>query len=428
MKTSHANSESDNLTWQPAFRAEFPLLQKVSYFQTGSVAPLSNTVREAVIHTLDAEGDAGLTSPRLLENLGPQIEATRAHLAAFLGVSSTELGWTNNATMAIHYVIGSIQWQPDDVLVTSSTEHISTRTLQQGLAQRRGVRNVIVPVEEGDQPFLRSLEQTLDREHQTRLLLLSHVSCLDGRRLPVAEATRLAHAHGVPVLVDGAQAVGQFPVNISDVGCDFYAGSARKWLLGPAGLGFLYVTQARLDRFFPDFVMAPGDTPPESQEEQADSLSVARRTEIGTQSLATRAGLDAALTLLETVGLTTIERYVARLSAHLRTGLQALPGISILTPLGNQQSSGITSFTLPDNDLDHVQHAVSELGERARVVVKVQLEFPAVRVSIAAFNTQDDVERLLQGLSSLLARPHIWGKRRPTRLGSYPFPRDPGSF
>ena len=382
-----------------SLRADFPLLRDVTYLQTGSHAPLSRRVQEAMGRAQEIEGTSGVSGKWGTKALHEESEQVRTRFAGFLGVTAKELGWANNTTTAIRYAISSLTWQTGDAILWSSAEHASSRQLQQALAQRRGVRNIILPVEQGDERFLSELETALQREDKARLLFLSHVSCQDGRRLPVREATHLAHSHNVPVLVDGAQAVGQFPFNIGELGCDFYAGSAHKWVFGPAGLGFLVVARGRLGSFYPDFAMAPQDA--KCYVGWNDPDSVGGRIEQGTLSVAPRAGLDAMLHRLQAIGLVTIERYVADLSAYLRSGLQALPGVSILTPRGEDQSSGITTITLPDRCLEEANRVVMGLWETRRVVTKVQPEYPGIRVSVAAFNTMEDIERLLDGLAAL---------------------------
>ena len=384
------------LLWQEEFRAEFPLLQEVTFFQTGSLAPLANCVRTAMTEAMDAEGVSGLRGYASSQSLQEEAENCRRHLAAFLGVMSEELGWTTNTTLAIRHAVDTIDWQPEDVLIQSSTEHICTRQMCAGLAERYGIRIPVVPVESGNQRFLETLDAILTKESRVRLLILSHVSCLDGRRLPVAEATQLAHERGVRVLIDGAQSVGQFPVNVSQIGCDFYVGSAHKWLLGPAGLGYLYVAQEQLDRFHPRFLVAP-----HTARQNGHTATLAAAMETGTQSMVHKAGLDAALAMLEQASVSAIEAHVAHLSSHLRAGLRDMQGIKVLTP-AEEAGSGITTFTLLRSSLDEVQRVVNGLWDRMQMVVKVQRDFPAVRVSIAAFNTIGDVNRLLEGLCTLV--------------------------
>jgi selenocysteine lyase/cysteine desulfurase len=401
MSQKPATHGSENRLPLTALRSQFPLLRDVAYFQTGSLAPLADAVRDATVYAFEAEGTSGLAGPSAYQTLSQECEGHRARLAEFLGVSASEVGWTANTTTAIRFAVGSLEWRPGDTLITTNREHISTRSLLAGLRQRHGVESVEVEAGAGDDRLLSDLDRALRRSRTPKLLLLSQVSCQDGRRLPVAEASRIARSAGVTVLVDAAQSLGQFPVNLRELGCDMAVGSAHKWLLGPAGLGFLFVSRECLIEFSPAFVMAPLplDTP-ERPAPKENVPSLAARIEIGTAGLAVRAGLAAALDLIEGAGLPEIETHVMQLTAMLGDGLGTMPVIERLSPTEIERSSGITSFTVPGSSYAQLESFVSCLWDSERVVAKVQVEQPAVRVSIAGFNDESDVARLLRGIQA----------------------------
>lgn len=387
------DDSSPTTSWQPAFRAEFPLLERVTYLQTGSLSPLATSVRAATIDMLDDAGSFRLAGQREFAECHQRAEGARAHLAAFLNVNPAQIGWTTNTSLAIRFAFGQVDWKPGDVLISTDTEHVGTRAARDGLSARWGVEHAIVSAGEGDDAFLQAFADTLNRQPAARLVFLSHVSCQDGRRLPVAEATRLAHAAGVPVAIDGAQAVGQFPVDVAAIDCDWYLGSGHKWLFSPPGLAYVYAKD--VPGFRSDFLLPA----PEGQNDSP----MARRMEIGIEGWAVRAGLDAGLRLLECIGMGTIEAYVAGLSGRLRNGLANLPNCSVVTPDRAGCSSGITSFTVANGNVDRTRLVVDSVWEQARIFIKFQSERPVVRVSIAAFNTEDDIDRLLAVLESLVA-------------------------
>ena len=155
--------------------------------------------------------------------------------------------------------ISSFDWQAGDKLAVTDVEHLSTRSLADGMKQRWGVETTVIA--SGDGPaytpdyFLDQLDRHLTPDH--RLLIMSHVANIDGRRLPVAEATQIARARGVKTLIDGAQSVGGFPVNVAEIGADFYSGSVHKWLMGPAGVGFLVIDRQQRTEYNPYFLPIP---------------------------------------------------------------------------------------------------------------------------------------------------------------------------
>lgn len=378
--------------WALPFRAEFPLLRRLTYLQTGSLSPLAASVRAATIDMLDDAGSIRLAGQQEFAACHQRAEAGRAHLARFLNVNTQQIGWTSNTSLALRHALDQVEWQPGDALISTDTEHVGTRAARDGLTVRSGVRHAIVPACEGDDAFLSAFAATLAREPAARMALLSHVSCQDGRRLPVKEAVRLAHEAGVPVAIDAAQSIGQFAVDVADVGCDWCVGSGHKWLFSPPGLAYVI---ARDVRAFRSRFLLPASIDGTSEE------PMGRRLEIGIEGWATRAGLDAGLTLLESIGMDALETYVAGLSDRLRDGLDALPGYDVVTPRGCGASSGITSFTVAGGDPTATRQVVEALWERERIFVKYQPERPVVRVSIAAFNTVEEIDRLLAALESL---------------------------
>ena len=166
------------------------------------------------------------------------------------------MAWTYNTTTASRLAIMGVDWQAGDRLAVSDVEHVSTMRAAAGLAQSRGVETTVIPSTEPGEPgyagsgfFLEQLDRLLTPAH--RMLVISHVSNIDGRRLPVAEAARIARARGVRTLVDGAQSLGIFPVDAGEIGADFYSGSVHKWLLGPPGIGFLVVPRRKQEGLQP---------------------------------------------------------------------------------------------------------------------------------------------------------------------------------
>jgi selenocysteine lyase/cysteine desulfurase len=247
---------------------------------------------------------------------------------------------------------------------------------------------------------LDQLERHLTPEH--RLLIISHVSCIDGRRLPVAQATRIAQRRGVKVLVDGAQSVGQIPVDVGEIDPEFFAGSIHKWLMGPAGLGYLIVARRQLPEFNPGLPSHAGPIPPESDERP---LTASRQTEVGTQSVSLRLGTGNSINILQHIGIEQIERHVRELTAQLREGLDLIKGFDVLTPIPWESSSGITSLHFPGCSQNQVQELIGRIWDEFRTVVKFQREFGGIRISVASFNVPEEIDRLLEALSRLTPRP-----------------------
>lgn len=379
-------------------REDLPLTRRLAYFQTGSYGPTPDSVLKVVADTMAFQSRHGSASPEVTAILLDQEQRVRRRLADSLGVRPEHLAWTSNTSQAMQRVLRSVNWQVGDEILVSSAEHVSTQDACRALERHRGVVVRTFPAEAGDDALLISLEAALTG--RARLVCLSQVSTLDGRKLPAREASALARSQGVPLLLDGAQAVGQFPVEIPALGCDYYIASGHKWLLGPLGVGFLWVSPDRIADFRPDFIpdastwLKPGDPPP--------PVTAALRSELGTHNYALRIGLGRALEIMEALGPARIERYVQELVQLLFGELENRPGVRILTPTKPGHASGLVALEYGELGETGLRRLVEDLLER-RIVVKFQPERPALRVSVAAFNTREEVLRLLDALATLIA-------------------------
>jgi len=383
-------------------RADISLTRSCAYFQTGSEGPVADSTQRVLVQALQDENHAALLGPGSYAALVEEAERARGALAAFIGVAPEEVAWLSNTASAVRLAVASLPWQPGDRLAISSVEHVSTRILARGVEQITGRATTVIPAGNGGdyrpERFLATLAEQLTPDH--RLVILSHVSCLDGRRLPVAEAARLARSRGVKVLVDGAQAVGQFPVDAGAIDAEFYAGSLHKWLLGPAGLGYLVVNRRQLPDYHPLFM--PHPYPREDGQACERLLSAGGQTEVGTESLSLRLAAGAAISTVQRIGVEVIARHAGPLVRRLQDGLRGLPGLEVISPASWELASGILAIRLPGFTPEQVRALVVRIWQEARVVVKFQPEYAGIRISVAGFNIEAEVERLLAALARLL--------------------------
>ena len=378
-------------------RQDLPLTQKVAYFQTGGHGPTPDSVIKVVHDNMLYLNHNGAAIPETRQVMTERESAVRQQLAGFLNVKGEELAWTPNTSQAIQQVLHSIRWQPGDEFVVSSAEHVTTMGVCRALEKYYGVVVKTIPADLGDDALLEALPSALTK--RTRLVCLSQVTTLDGRRLPVAEAALIAHQQDVPVVVDGAQSLGQYPVDVAALGCDFFAVSGHKWLLGPRGLGFLWVASEWIPDFRPGFIpdfspwLKPGDPRP--------PITAATRVELGTCDLAMRIGLGRVLEIMTNLGLDHIEAHVRRLVNDLFQEVRQWKGVKIVTPTELGRASGLLALTFDGYDEPKLRNLIAKLMKE-RIVVKFQPELTAMRISIASFNNEDEVHRLLETLKHLL--------------------------
>jgi L-cysteine/cystine lyase len=230
-----------------AVRAGLPVLERFAYLNAGTNGPLPRRTAEAISRALGRDLLEGRSSKSYFESMLAGRDELRAALARFLGTSPDNIALASSTTEGCNVVIAGLGIGPGDEVVTTDSEHPG---LFGGLkASGAGLRVAELkdrPVEEA----LEALEAGITK--RTRLIALSHISWLTGAVFPVRELA----GRGIPLLVDGAQSVGAIPVDVEELGCDFYTVSAQKWLLGPDVTGALYIRPERVEELriaFPSY-------------------------------------------------------------------------------------------------------------------------------------------------------------------------------
>ena len=409
------DSTSDSMDTEPGepqncslsqLRADVPLASEYIYLNSCTFGPVLQSVQRCMGNALREENE-NIIAIRGKEpgvRFYERAEKTRDLVASLLGVSPADVAWVYNTTTASRLAIMSIDWQAGDKLALTDVEHLSTHRVARGLAQGRGVEVTVVPTAEPHAPtygepayFLEQLDRMLTPAH--RLLVMSHVSNIDGRRLPVAEGTRLARSRGVRTLVDGAQSVGMFGVNAQEIGAEFFSSSAHKWLMGPPGIGFLVISDVGRSSYNPFHLPLPSDAEGRINGSQ---MTAAALTELGTPNYALRIGAGACVETAQRIGLEKIEERCRSLTEWLRAGLRSIPGICVASPDKWENSSSITTIQLHKGTPPRCQQLVERLLDDYRIVVKFRPEICGVRVGIAAFNTAEEIEQFLTAIGRLV--------------------------
>jgi L-cysteine/cystine lyase len=224
------------------------VLARAAYLNAGSAGPLPRRTGEALARWARAAVEEGRSSKRFFEEMLELRERLRVELARVVNAPEGSLALTTSTTDGCNVVLTGLRIGAGDEVVTTDSEHPG---LFGGLVASDAELRVARIRERPAGEALAALEAELTE--RTRLIAISHVSWLTGALLPVRELAR----HGIPVLVDGAQAAGTIPVDVQDLGCDFYTVSAQKWLLGPEATGALYVRSDRVEELrmtFPSYM------------------------------------------------------------------------------------------------------------------------------------------------------------------------------
>ena len=338
----------------------------------------------------------------LSERATAAYEGARALVQRFIGASSPrEIIFTRGTTEAINLVAQSFarpRVRPGDEILISTMEHHSNIVPWQMLCEQTGAVLRVVPIDDRGDLVMDELAARLGE--RTRLLALVHVSNALGTVNPVREIVALAHERGVPVLLDGAQAVAHARVDMHDLGCDFYAFSGHK-LYGPTGIGVLYGRSELLEAMPP--WQGGGDMIASVTFEKTTYNTLPYKFEAGTPHIAGGIGLGAAIEYVNAVGLDAIAAYEAELLDYATRGVSSVPGVRLIGTA--RRKSGVVSFVVNGVHAHDVGTILDQEGVAIRTghhcaqPVMERFGVPATaRASLALYNTRDDVDALVAAL------------------------------
>jgi L-cysteine/cystine lyase len=356
-----------------AVRRGLPVLERRAYLNAGTFGPLPSATVEAMQEIEGRELREGRASHAYFERVMAEREELRARLAALVGAPADCVALTASTTEGCNIVVSGLGIGPGDEVVTTDSEHPG---LFGGLVTSGAAIRAAAIRDRPAGEALAALEAELSP--RTKLIALSHVSWLTGAVLPIRELS----GRGVPVLADGAQAAGTIPVDVAELGCDFYTVSAQKWLLGPAATGCLYV---RGDRFGELSVTAPSYL--SWQFPEYELVDSAQRYEGGWSPAASVAGLLASLAFAAEAGEERFAR-AREIAARCRE-LLAERGADVVT---EPDQATLVSFRAPD------PAALVERLAADGVIVRDLPGTGLVRASCGFWTSEDDLERLAAGL------------------------------
>ncbi len=402
------------LTAPPAFdietvRQDFPILQQqvngqpLVYLDNAATTQKPESVIQAICDYYRRDNsNVHRGAHTLADRATAAFESARRKVAAFINAAEpAEIIWTRGTTEAINLVAaswGGSQLRAGDRILVSAMEHHSNIVPWQLIAQRTGATVEAIPVDSTGTLDLQAFASLCDA--RVRLVAIGHVSNALGTVNPVIEVVRLAHAVGALVLVDGAQAVGHWPVDVQALGCDFYAFSAHK-MMGPTGVGVLYGTRALLDAMPP---YQGGGEMIESVRFSGTSFNqLPYKFEAGTPDIAGVIGLGAAVDYLNALDRAGAARHEQALLAYAQEKATKVPGLRLVGTADHKVS--VLSFVLEGvhpadlGTLLDQQGIAVRTGNHCAQPLMEQFGIPGtVRASFSFYNTRDDVDRLFAAL------------------------------
>lgn len=378
-------------------RAAIPALRHGIYLNTGTFGPMPSMVADEIRRVYGEIERQGTFAPEIFWQMELEgFEATRRQVAHLLHADPAEVSLTRNVTDGINIVLHGLDWQPGDQVIVTDHEHPSGTVPWLALAERAGVELRWLELAEDADETVARFERLLNPK--TRLAQLSHVSCLTGLRLPIERLSRLARQAGALTLVDGAHAEGQFAVDAPSLGCDFYAACGHKWLLGPQGVGMLWMRREHVQRLRPIWLGWDVGQPFDRASRSYQLQETAARFEQSTRAWPLYLAFGKAIEFIEGVGLAAIEARVQELRRVFIRSLTAMPDVTLLSPDDAPLGTGLVTVRVAGWPCELLQQ---RLWDRQHIITNVIREFDAVRFSLAFFTSQPELAVALAALDDV---------------------------
>jgi selenocysteine lyase/cysteine desulfurase len=391
------------------WRDDTPGCANQIHFNNAGAGLMPRGVLEVIVGHLNRETNFG--GYESADDAEAAVADAYANVARVLGTEARNIAVVENSTVAFFQAMSAFDFKRGDVIVTTRNDYISNQLAYLSLARRYGVevRRAEDLAEGGADP--QSVKELL-RDSHVRLLAVTWVPTNSGLMQPVAAIGEIAEAAGVPYLVDGCQAVGQIPVDVAKLRCDFFSGTARKFLRGPRGIGFLYVSDRALQR---------GDFPLYIDMRGADWVSAndfapapdARRFENWEFACSLVLGVGEAARYALEVGVERGGRKARELATTLRGKLRGLNGIRVLDR--GSELAAIVTVEVSGWDATELSKLLRTRGIntsaslRAYAVIDMDEKraASALRLSPHYYNTEEEIDRVVETLRAVTAKGRV---------------------
>lgn len=392
-------------------RSDFPIFasrpggRELIYLDSAATAQKPQVVIDALSEHLrshNANVHRGVYA--LAQQADAAFAAARERVAAFVGGAPRTTIFTKNVTEAINlvaYAWGRANVAAHDAVLITQMEHHANLVPWQVLCRERGAQLRYLEVDEHGELSLAALEQELERG-DVKLVAFAHVSNVLGSINPVAEMAARIRAAGAVSLIDGAQAVPQLPVDIAEIGADFYAWTGHK-ALGPTGIGVLHGREDMLEQMEP--FMTGGDMIASVELQSVTWNELPYKFEAGTPPIAEAVGLGAAVEYLSALGMERVRAHEQALTAYMLERLAEVPGLRVVGPPQADRRGALASFVLEGIH----PHDVAELVDRGGVCIRAGHHCAqplmrclgvgaTARASLSVYNEAADIDALIDAL------------------------------
>jgi selenocysteine lyase/cysteine desulfurase len=387
------------------WRADTPGCTRLVHLNNAGAALVPRPVQSAILDHLALEQEIG--GYEAADARREDVRHAYAAMGRLLGTEARNIALVQNSTVAFAQAVSAFDFNGGDVILTSRSDYASNQIMYLSLARRRGVEIVRAPdaAEGGIDP---DAVQKLIRKRRPSLVALTWIPTNSGLVQPVEAVGRICRNAGVPYLVDACQAVGQLPVDVGALQCDYLSGTARKFLRGPRGLGFLYASDRVLQEgAHPLLVDMHGAdwTDPDDFALNPD----ARRFETWENAFALVLGLGAAAEYALQAGVEPTGRRARELAEYARSQLSAIPGVRVLDR--GPELCAIVTIAVDGQDTANIKLALRSRGintsspQREDAVIDMDDKgtASALRISPHYYNTQEEIDTAVDAIQELLS-------------------------
>ncbi len=401
-------------------RADFPILSRTIYDKYPLVYLDNGATTQKPLCVLDAMREEYLNvnanvhrGVHYLSQIATDLhEEAREKVRQFINAGSTrEIIFTRGTTESINLVASSYTaryMQPGDEVIVSTMEHHSNIVPWQLQTQRSGIRLKVIPMTDDGLLDLEAYDGLFTE--RTRLVSITHVSNVLGTVNPVKTMVDIAHSHGVPCMIDGAQSAPHIPVDVRNLDCDFFALSGHK-MYGPTGIGVLYGKERFLEEMPP--YQGGGDMIGNVSFERTTFADLPLKFEAGTPDYIATHGLAKAIDYIHSVGLDNIVGHEKELTRYALEQMNTVPGMTIFGSHDASQRDAVISFLVKDDAGHYIHHLdMGTLLDRLGIAVRTGHHCAeplmhrlgiqgTVRVSLAMYNTKAEIDTLVAALKRI---------------------------
>lgn len=385
-----------------ALRKQTPGISSMTLFNSAGSSLPPQSVLDIVTDFLIEEAREG--GYEIMMSKADRLQKSYAYLAMMIGADASEIAFCTSSTDASYRALESVKWKPGDEILISRADYGANSMAYLMLKEKFGVETVLVEDNEFGEIDLAHLESSITPK--SKLILLTHMPTGGGLVNPAIQVGKIARKSDLLYLLDACQSVGQIPIDVKEIQCDFLTATGRKYMRGPRGTGFLYINKESLNKFQPskpDLWSAQW-----TSRNEYEWMPGAKRYENFEFSRALSLGIGESARYYLEVGPEKIWTRIQQLATQLRTGLSKLPGVVVQDK--GRVKGGIVTFSVEGKDADEIQKALMLSNFQLSVARSGTswFDFPErnietmLRASVHYFLLEEDVEELIEKLAQLI--------------------------